>query len=338
VGVAPVDVIVTAIDYHTAGEPFRIVNGGVGPIPGDTMLEKRRYALEHLDDIRRLLVCEPRGHADMYGCFLTDPVDEGADLGVLFFHNAGYSTACGHGTIALATAALETGMLPVVEPETNLALDVPSGRLPVVARVTDGRVERVRFTNVPSFVYAEGLEIGTKRGTVAADLAFGGAFYAFVEAASLGLKVTPEHVNDFIDLGREIKAAVESDRQVVHPLEPELRDVYGVIFWEEIGRDPVLQQRNVTVFADGEVDRSPCGSGTSARLALLEKGGSLPRGETFMHESVIGTEFEARVVGDAQVGEYPAVVTEVSGSAHLTGFHQFVLQPDDPLGTGFLLR
>jgi proline racemase len=331
-------VIVTAIDYHTAGEPFRIVNGGIGPIPGKTMLEKRRYAREHLDDVRRLLVCEPRGHADMYGCFLTEPVDEGADLGVLFFHNAGYSTACGHGTIALATAALETGMLPVFEPETTLALDVPSGRLPVVASVTDGRVERVRFTNVPSFVHAEGLKIGTARGTVTADLAFGGAFYAFVEAASVGLEVTPSHVNDFIALGREIKAAVESEHEVVHPLEPEFRDVYGVIFWEETGRGPVLRQRNVTVFADGEVDRSPCGSGTSARLALLDKDGSLPRGEIFVHESIIGTEFEARVVGDAEVGEYPAVVTEVSGSAHLTGFHQFVLRPDDPLGTGFLLR
>jgi proline racemase len=331
-------VIVTAIDYHTAGEPFRIVNGGIGPIPGETMLEKRRYALQHLDDVRRLLVCEPRGHADMYGCFLTEPVDEGADLGVLFFHNAGYSTACGHGTIALATAALETGMLPVVEPETTLALDVPSGRLSVVASVTDGRVERVRFTNVPSFVHAEGLEVGTTRGTVATDLAFGGAFYAFVEAASLGLEVTPAHVNDFIALGREIKAAVESECEVVHPLESELRDVYGVIFWEQTGRGLVLRQRNVTVFADGEVDRSPCGSGTSARLALLDKDGSLPRGETLVHESIIGTEFEARVVGDAEVGEHPAVITEVSGSAHLTGFHQFVLRPDDPLGTGFLLR
>jgi proline racemase len=331
-------VIVTAVDYHTAGEPFRIVNGGVGPIHGKTMLEKRRYALEHLDDVRRLLVCEPRGHADMYGCFLTEPVDGGADFGVLFFHNAGYSTACGHGTIALATAALETGMLTAEEPETALTLDVPSGRLPVVATVKDGRVERVRFTNVPSFVYLEGLELKTTRGAVTVDVAFGGAFYAFVPAASVGLSVTPEHVNELISLGRELKAVIEAEHDVVHPLEPELRDVYGVIFWEEVAREPVLRQRNVAIFADGEVDRSPCGSGTSARLALLDKAGGLPRGETFVHESVIGTEFESRVVGEAQVADYSAVVTEVSGSAHLTGFHQFVLEPDDPLGTGFLLR
>jgi proline racemase len=323
-------VIVTTIDYHTAGEPFRIVKDGVGPIPGKTILEKRRYALEHLDDVRRLLVCEPRGHADMYGCFLTDPEDEGADLGVLFFHNAGYSTACGHGTIALATAAIETGMIAGTEPETTLTLDVPSGRLPVVATVKDGKVERVRFTNVPSFVFEEGLEVETSRGSVRADISFGGAFYAFVTAESVGLEVEPANITEFIALGREIKAEIETARDVVHPLEPELRDIYGVIF--------VQGRRNITVFADGEVDRSPCGSGTSARLALLDRDGSLPRGETFVHESVIGTEFEARVTGDAQVEAFPAVVTEIAGSAHLTGFHQFVLQPSDPLGTGFLLR
>ena len=322
--------IVTTIDYHTAGEPFRIVNGGIDPIQGKTMLEKRRYALEHLDHVRQLLVCEPRGHADMYGCFLTDPVDNGADLGVLFFHNAGYSTACGHGTIALATAAIETGMIAAEEPETSLTLDVPSGRLPVVAAVKGGRVQGVRFTNVPSFVYELGVEVDTSRGTVVADISFGGAFYAFVDSGAVGLTVEPANVTEFIAVGREIKAAIEAERDVVHPLEPELRDIYGVIFCEG--------KRNVTVFADGEVDRSPCGSGTSARLALLDRGGSLPRGETFVHESVIGTEFESRVTGDAQVGDYPAVVTEVAGSAHLTGFHQFVLEPSDPLGTGFLLR
>jgi proline racemase len=321
-------VIVTAIDYHTAGEPFRIVTGGVAPIPGRTMLDKRRYAAEHLDRVRQLVVHEPRGHADMYGCFVTDPVDDGAQLGVLFFHNDGYSTACGHGTIALATAALETGMLPRHEPETEFTLDVPSGRLPVVATVTGRRVERVRFRNVPAFVFADGIDV---KG-LTADIAYGGAFYASVEAP---FPVEPANVTRFIELGREIKRTLESEHEVVHPLEPELQGVYGVIFWQDEGD---RRQRNVAVFADGEVDRSPCGSGTSARLALLDRSGALPRGESLTHLSVIGTEFEARVVGDAKVGAYPAVVTEVAGSAHLTGFHQFVLDPDDPLETGFLLR
>jgi len=321
-------VIVTAIDYHTAGEPFRIVTGGVAPIPGRTMLEKRRYAVDHLDRVRRLVVHEPRGHADMYGCFVTEPLDDCAHLGVLFFHNAGFSTACGHGTIALATAALETGMLPTAEPETELAIDAPSGRLSVVATVANGKVVRARFRNVPAFVVAERLEVDS----LAVDVAYGGAFYASVEAP---FPVEPANVPRFIELGRKVKRAIEAEHDVMHPLEAELRDVYGVIFWQEEGE---RRQRNITVFADGEVDRSPCGSGTSARLALLDASGGLPRGETLTHVSVIGTEFRARVVEGADVAGRAAVITEIEGSAHLTGFHQFVLEPDDPLDTGFLLR
>jgi proline racemase len=326
-------VIVQTIDYHTAGEPFRIVTGGVGPIPGRTILDKRRFAAERLDRVRELLVNEPRGHADMYGCFVTEPEDEGGDLGVVFFHNAGYSTACGHGTIALATAALETGMLPMREPETELVIDAPSGRLPVVVAVADGRVRSVRFRNVPSFVAATGLRVGDWE----VDVAFGGAIYASVELPG---GVVPSELPRLIEVGRELKRALEEEREWAHPLEPELRDIYGVIFWQDEGRDDdgVLTQRNVTVFADGEVDRSPCGSGTSARLALLDAAGFLPRGEPLRHLSIVGTEFEGRVVADAGVAGVPAVVTEIAGSAHLTGFHQFVLEPDDDLGTGFLLR
>jgi proline racemase len=329
--------VVTTLDYHTAGEPFRIVTGGVDPIPGATMLEKRRHAQERLDHVRALLVNEPRGHADMYGCFVTEPVAEGSDLGVLFFHNAGFSTACGHGTIALATAALETGMLPAHEPETELHVDAPSGTLPVTAAVEDGRVSGVRFRNVPAYVHAEGVVVETRRGRLAVDLAYGGAFYAAVSAEAAGLAVEPVALPALIELGREIKHGLEARLEVVHPEEPQLRDVYGVIFFAEEGEGP-LTQRNVTVFADGEVDRSPCGSGTSARLALLHRGGRLASGETLRHLSVVGTEFEGRIVGETEVAGRPAVVTEISGSAHLTGRHEFVLEPDDPLGTGFVLR
>jgi proline racemase len=301
------------------------------------MLEKRRYARERLDRVRELLVYEPRGHADMYGCFVTDPADAGGDLGVVFFHNAGYSTACGHGTIALATAALETGMLPSVEPETELVLDVPSGRLRVVVRVSDGRVEDARFQNVPSFVWDVGVRTGTSQGAVVVDIAYGGAFYAFVDARELGLEVDAVNLPAFIQLGREIKRSLEAAHDIAHPLEPELRDVYGVVFVQEESREP-LRERNVAIFADGEVDRSPCGSGTSARLAVLAKRGALARAERFVNASIIGSEFEASWADDAEVGGLPAVVTEIAGSAHLTGFHQFVLEPDDPLGTGFLLR
>ncbi len=322
-------VSVSTVDYHTGGEPFRIVSGGVGPLPGRTILDKRRYALENLDHVRRLLVFEPRGHADMYGCFVTEPEDEGADLGVVFFHNAGYSTACGHGTIALATWALESGLLAASEPETRVVVDVPSGRLETWARVEGGAVRSVRFRNVAAYVRSRGLRAAGRE----VDVAFGGAFYA-----SLPEKVEPAELPRLIELGRQVKADLEREHEFVHSLEPELRGVYGVIFWQDEGGPPPLVQRNVTVFADGEVDRSPCGSGTSARLALLEAEGRLVRGSELLHRSIVGSEFRARVVGDATVAGRPAVVTEVEGSAHLTGFHQFVLEPEDELGTGFLLR
>jgi proline racemase/trans-L-3-hydroxyproline dehydratase len=311
---------VHTVDYHTGGEPFRIVTGGVPPLAGRTILEKRRFAAEHLDHVRRLLVFEPRGHADMYGCFVTEPEDVGADLGVVFFHNAGYSTACGHGTIALVTWAIEHGL--VEGPE--VVVDVPSGRLETQAVVGDGRVAAVRFRNVPSFVVARGLPAAGRE----VDVAFGGAFYASVEE-----RVEPAELPRLIELGREIKADLEATHAFVHPDEPELRDVYGVIFWQEESAGP-LTQRNVTVFADGEVDRSPCGSGTSARLALLHDEGRLAAGEPLRHLSIVGSEFTGRVLDETPAG----VVTEVEGSAHLTGRHEFVLEPDDELGEGFLLR
>ena len=319
---------IRTVDYHTAGEPFRIVTGGIEPPRGTTILDKRRDALEQLDHVRRLLVHEPRGHADMYGCFVVEPNDDGADLGVVFFHNAGYSTACGHGTIALVTWALDEGVVERREGETHVVVDVPSGRLETWATVENGRVRSVRFRNVPSFVWATGLE-AAGRGV---DVAFGGAFYA-----SLAERVEPGELPRLIELGRELKRSLEASHDVVHPLEPELRDVYGVIFWQREGTSP-LTQRNVTVFADGEVDRSPCGSGTSARLALLDASGRLARGDELRHLSIVGSEFSGRVTGEAEVAGRAAVVTEVEGSAHRTGRHVFELDPDDELGTGFLLR
>ena len=311
---------ISSVDYHTAGEPFRIVTGQA--LRGDTILDKRRDAAERLDHLRRLLVNEPRGHADMYGCFVTEPED-GADLGVVFFHNAGYSTACGHGTIALVTWALESGVLPVTGDETSVFVDVPSGRLEATARVRHGHVVSVRFRNVPSFVWGTDVLPGV-------DVAFGGAFYASLEE-----RVEASELPRLIALGRDLKRRLEAQDEIVHPVEPQLRDIYGVVFWQ---REGLKIQRNVTVFADGEVDRSPCGSGTSARLALLDASGELRRGDELRHLSIVGTEFTGRVVGPAEVGGRPAVITEVEGSAHKTGEHRFVLEDEDELGTGFLLR
>jgi proline racemase len=322
-------VIVETVDYHTAGEPFRIVTGGGPQLGGATILDKRRDALARHDDVRALLVNEPRGHADMYGCFVCEPNDAGAELGVVFFHNAGYSTACGHGTIALVTWALEEGVLDAGDGERRVVVDVPSGRLEWWALVEAGGVHSVRFRYVPAYVWRTSLRAAGRE----VDVSFGGAFYA-----SCPERVEPAELPRLIDLGREIKRDLESSYDVVHPLEPELRDVYGVIFWQDEDGGPPLVQRNVTVFADGEVDRSPCGSGTSARLALLDAAGTLPRGAELRHRSIVGTEFSARVVEGTTVDGIPAVVTEVEGSAHRTGRHAFELVPGDPLGTGFLLR
>jgi proline racemase len=322
-------VTVETVDYHTAGEPFRIVTEGVARLEGATVLERRRFALEHLDHVRRLLVFEPRGHADMYGCHVVPPNDGGADLGVVFFHNAGYSTACGHGTIALVTWALEEGVVARREGENRVVVDVPSGRLETVAQVVHDKVVSVRFRNVPSFVWGRELEAAGR--TV--DVAFGGAFYA-----SLPERVEPRELPRLIELGRAIKHDLESRHAIVHPTEPELRDVYGVIFWQDEGGGEGLVQRNVTVFADGEVDRSPCGSGTSARLALLDAERRLERSRVLTHLSIVGTSFTGRVVGEADVAGVPAVVTEVEGRAFRTGRASFDLDPSDTLGEGFLLR
>jgi proline racemase len=335
---------VDTVDYHTGGEPFRIITGGVPAPAGATVLERRHFALEHLDDVRRLLVHEPRGHADMYGCHVVPPNDAGADLGVVFFHNEGYSTACGHGTIALVTWALETGVLPITGPETVVTVDVPSGRLACVARcdVAARRVTSVRFTNVPSFVLASGIVLRTSRGPLAVDVAYGGAFYGSADVRRLGLAVDRESLPALIEMQRELRPALEATLDVVHPDEPEMRGIYGIIWWQDeptaAGDAAVLTQRNVTVFADGEVDRSPCGSGTSARLAMLHAGGRIRGGETLRHRSIVDSTFAGRVTGETDVAGRAAVITEVEGSAHLTGRSHFVLDPADPLGTGFLLR
>jgi proline racemase len=335
---------VRTVDYHTGGEPFRIVVDGAPELEGRTVLERRRWAREHADHVRHLLVDEPRGHADMYGCFVTPPNDDGADLGVVFFHNEGYSTACGHGTIALVTWAIDEGRVPASGAEVRVVVDVPSGRLECRARIDAGRAASVAFRNVPSWVLARNVEVPTSHGPVAVDVAYGGAFYGSVEARSLGLDISPASLPALIALQRELRPTLDAALAPRHPDAEDLSGIYGIVFWQREPGEPGagLVQRNVTVFADGEVDRSPCGSGTSARLALLDDrtaGGELARGETLRHRSIVDSVFSGRVVGAGpDVGGRPSVVTEVEGSAFRTGRHSFELDPRDPLGTGFLLR
>ena len=329
--------VISTIDAHAAGEPLRIITAGVPPLPGATVLERRRYMAEHLDDIRRLLLFEPRGHADMYGAVLTPPVTPGADFGVLFLTNAGYSTMCGHGVIALTTVLLETGMLPCCEPRTDVVYDAPAGLIRARAEVERGRVTAVAFQNVPAFRYAQGIEVATSIGPVRADISYGGAFYALVDAACLGIAVLPENTPRLTQLGMEIKRSIEGTMDVVHPEEPELRGIYGTIL-SAPPQAASAHGRNITIYAEGAVDRSPCGTGTSAKLASLYADDRLAIDQPYVHESIIGTTFTGRVLAETSVGPYPAVETEIAGRGFLTGFHQFVLDPDDPTSGGFLVR
>jgi proline racemase len=333
---------IAATDYHTAGEPFRIVTEGVPAIAGATVRERRETARadEELNRIRTLLGYEPRGHADMYGGFLVPPDDAGAAFGVLFWHKDGYSTACGHGTIALGVWAADTGRI-LCDPDglTDVPIDVPSGRVMARVRQSGGRTVAVTFRSVPSYVLARRVGLSTSRGDVMVDVSYGGAIYVSLDVSSVGLRVTPDCYAPLLDLGREVRRTLNGTPHARHPSDPRLSGVYGTILFEDLGRTTTgPHQRNVTVFADGAVDRSPCGSGTAARVALLAEDGGLGAGETLTHESIVGTTFTARVVEHLSVEGRAGVVPEIEGMAYPTGEHRFVLYPDDPLGSGFVLR
>ena len=330
---------IRTIESHTGGEPFRVVIDGVGEIPGETILARRRHAEEHLEPIRRALMLEPRGHADMYGCFLTPPVRPDSDMGILFMHNAGFSTMCGHGIIAMTTVAIETGMVAASAPATTVRFDTPAGLVIAQGHLgADGRVERVSFENVPSFVLALDRQADVPDwGPVRYDLAFGGAFYAYVDASSLGLRCVPEETQRLIAAGRAIKQAVMANEEIFHPFERDLGFLYGVIFVEPLEKDGV-HSRNVCVFADGEVDRSPTGTGVSGRAALHHARGEITVGEEIRIESLTGSAFDVQVLRTSTFGPYPAVLPRVSGTAHLLGQSEFWIDPRDPLGNGFLLR
>jgi trans-L-3-hydroxyproline dehydratase len=327
---------ITTLDAHTAGEPLRIITGGLPDIPGETMLAKRRYARKHLDQLRTALMWEPRGHADMYGCILTEPVTPDGTLGVLFLHNEGFSTMCGHGVIGLVQVGINTGL---IAPAPVVRLDTPAGRVTAFPHFDRaGRVTRVSFHNVPSFVYALDREVDAPGlGRVRYDLAFGGAFYAYVSAEAAGVRLAAENFRELIDLGRRIKHAVMASNPPRHPFEPDLSFLYGTIF---VGQphDPANHSREVCVFADGEVDRSPTGTGVSGRAALHYARGEISLNEPFVVESILGTTFTGEVVEATRFGSYPAVIPQVSGAAYIVGRSELLIDPDDPLREGFLLR
>jgi trans-L-3-hydroxyproline dehydratase len=329
---------ITAVDAHTGGEPFRVITGGFPELPGDTILARRRWVKERCDHLRTALMWEPRGHADMYGCIVTPPVSPDADIGILFMHNEGYSTMCGHGIIAITKVALETGLIAMQTPETTIRIDSPAGLVTAHAWVSGHEVKSVYFHNVPSFVLAldEAVDV-PGLGRVRYDLAFGGAFYAYVQAEDARLTCTPQDFRPLIEKGMAIKRAVMASRDILHPFEPDLSFLYGTIF---IGPPEAVDahSRNVCIFAEGEVDRSPTGTGVSGRLAIHHARGEVGLNERIVVESIIGSRFSGRVVGTTTFGNYPAVIPEIEGTAHICGRQEFLIDPSDPLQDGFILR
>lgn len=326
----------TTIDAHTGGEPLRIIQSGLPPLKGDTMLEKRSHFREMYDHIRRVLMFEPRGHHGMYGCVITEPVSPKAHFGVLFMHNEGFSSMCGHGIIAIVKVAIETGYLQVNGDRPQVVIDSPAGKIIAYAHMEGDEVKSVSFENVPSFVWASGVSLQVNGLELTVDIAYGGAFYAIVHAKDVGLEVDIQQLAALQDWGRAIKERIEETMDVFHPLEPKLRDIYGVIFSDE-PRQTGSDLRNVTIFADQQVDRSPCGTGTAARIAALYHHGLLEAGASFVHEGIVGSQFVGKVIGTTQVGPYNAVIPLIEGKAFITGLHQFVVDPTDPLADGFLL-
>jgi proline racemase len=333
---------IATTDYHTGGEPFRIVADPPTAIPGATVAERRARAIADPDvqGLRAVLCSEPRGHADMYGGFIVPPDDAAAHLGVLFWHKDGFSTACGHGTIALGVWAVDSGL--VADPVTgsvDVVIDVPSGRVTARVHREGGRTTAVDFVNVPSWVVATDVPVATSRGTVPVTVAYGGAMYATLSAGRLGLSVTPARLGELIALGREIKWALDDTDYAVHPTDPRLTGIYGTIWVDDLGEAAgQVHQRNVTIFADGEVDRSPCGSGTCARLAVLAAQGRLSAGARLRHDSIVGSTFVGTVLGTVDLDGRPAVIPQVTGMAYRTGEHVFSIDPHDPLVPGFVLR
>lgn len=330
--------IIKTIDSHTGGEPFRIVISGVPEPPGNTILEKRQYAINHLDHIRKTLMFEPRGHADMYGCLITEPVTEDADFGILFMHNEGFSTMCGHGIIAVTTVAVETGFVKLKTAGQKIRIDTPAGLVTAVPNMSGNRVESVTFKNVPCFVLDLNSVIDVPEiGKVSYDLGFGGAFYAFVNADDVGLECTPDYFSELAKKGKMIKNAIMDSKIIKHPLEQDLGFLYGTIFVDYPDLDNI-HSRHCCIFAEGEVDRSPTGTGVSARLAILNKKNQIKPGEDIVINSIINSSFKCSIKELAKIGNHDAIIPEITGSAYITGRHEFLIDPEDPLNHGFILR
>lgn len=329
--------VFSTIDTHTGGEPTRTIIGGLPYIPGKTIVEKMHYLKENMDWIRTSLMFEPRGHSVMSGVILTEPTRPEADIGVIFIETGGYLPMCGHDTIGVSTALVEAGMITVEEPFTYITLDTPAGLTRVKVHVENGKARAVTFRNIPSFVFAKDVEVHVPGlGKIKMDVSYGGNVYAILPADAVGLEILPENASEIIQKGRMVREAVNSQVRIQHPEKPFVNECTHVQFYGNPSA-PNADLKNTVFFADSGIDRSPCGTGTSAKVATLYAKGELKLNEEFVHESIIGSIFVARAVEEAKVGPYEAIVPEVTGSAYVTGMSQFVIDPEDPHRNGFLL-
>ncbi|MEG0254043.1 proline racemase family protein [Vagococcus sp.] len=332
--------MMSAIDTHTAGEAARLVIGGIPKFPGKTMAEKKEYLETQKDYLRTSIMHEPRGHNEMFGAFICEPVHDEADYGIIFMDAGGYLNMCGHNTIAAMTAAVETGWVDV-EPgqrEVKVVQDTPAGIVHGEVHLSeDYYAESVSFENVESFLYKEGVKVNVPEiGELTIDISFGGSFFAILPAADLGIEIKPENASKFSDVGIKIRDAVNEQVEIQHPTLEHIKTVDLVEIYGP-ATSPDATYQNVVVFGDGQVDRSPCGTGTSAKLATLYAKGEMGIGDTFVYESILGTKFKGEVVRTAELGDYKAIIPRVSGSANINGFNTFLIDPKDQLKDGFVL-
>ncbi len=327
----------TTVDTHTAGEPTRTVIGGIPYIPGKTITDKMMYMKEKEDWIRRILMHEPRGNEVMSGVILTEPCTPGADIGVIFIEVGGYLPMCGHDTIGVATSLIETGTIKPVEPYTNIVLDTPAGLVNVKVKVENNVAKEVTFTNVPAFVFAKDVHLEVPGlGTIISDISYGGNFFVIADGKDLGIDVTKEIAPKIVEIGKLLMEAANQKIKVFHPEKPFIDSITHVVI-SAPPTHPEASLKNAAIIPPGSIDRSPCGTGTSAKMASLHAKGLLNLGEGFTHESIISTIFKCRLLGETKVGDFHAVVPEITGSAYVTGMNTLVLDPDDPLQEGFQL-
>lgn len=334
----PAKQAIQVIDAHTAGEPLRIITGGFPETEGKDVLARRRFVRDNYDHLRKVLMLEPRGHADMYGCLIVPPNTKESDFGVIFLHNEGYSSMCGHGIVAVTKVAIQTGLIPVVTPKTTINIDSPAGKIIATAHVEKEVVTSVEFENVASYVVALDQTIQVDGfGQIKYDLAFGGAYYAYVSIEQFDFGLTPEDSQRLIRTGKAIKQAIMDSIEIRHPHEPDLSFLYGTIF---VGPplDKNHHSRNVCIFADGQVDRSPTGTGVSGRAAIEFARRNIKAHQSITIESILGTTFDVCVVNEAKIGDYSAILPRVSGNAFITGRSTFYLDANDPMDQGFLIR